>query len=535
MPPLPSVEIPVIVRSDFKGKTPVRAPKPRMYNDEPLPVVPSNYAPKNAKIVGREIKISGVSYHLKIGEVEINDVSVQEILEYVSALDLEQYEHEQFEEERVALKVAEAAEEERKREKLERMKHRAKTKGVVFYASDTGSNDETEGGEEVVGRHGRARPTYTHLFMKINPRKGKAIEPSSDMMLTATDEDEDEEESEDEPVVRVPIVRGPISFTELPKRRRRKRDKVTGELLPLSPKVQKAQSALSEKKRQRRRRHPLTGELMPVGWRYDPNDQSDTYENRRTGPSMSARKLSSSQEHAAKRPKLDTASEMSRSSSPLPAKGSPARKASLTTPRGTIGQHGPQSKLAAVVNLVSSEDERGVRSPTKAAMPLKSPPKPMQSRPTISAMMRSAALSSAAETSPEPVLRPFLPPPGKTKITSPKAAKRTASPKRSKTPKTSILNPSAGRASSTEPPVQLSNEDEDEDEESDDEYFIENVLAHSWSDPRTHPSSLGDKPVMLYQVKWEGYTEPSWCVYLHATKSVEFQLIYLKGASREFH
>jgi hypothetical protein len=45
------------------------------------------------------------------------------------------------------------------------------------------------------------------------------------------------------------------------------------------------------------------------------------------------------------------------------------------------------------------------------------------------------------------------------------------------------------------------------------------VLAHSWSDPRTHPRSLGDKPVMLYQVKWECYKEPTWYVYLRATST----------------
>ena len=505
MPPLPSIEIPVIVRSDFKGK----APKPRTYSDEPLPVVPSNFAPKNAKIVGREIKISGVSYQVMIGDVELNDVGVQEILDYVSALDLEKYEHQQFEEERIALEAAEAAEEERKREKLERMKHRAKTKGVVLFLSDTDANDETEGGEEEeVGRGGRARPTYTHLFKKIKMRKGKYIEPNSDVMITGTEEDE--EVSDGEPVTRIPVVRGPVSLTELPKRRRRRRDKVTGELLPLTTTKQQVQTTLVEKKRQRRRRHPLTGELMPVGWRYDPNDQSDTYENRRSGQPMSARKLSSSQEHEAKRPRLDTGSEMSRSSSPLPSRESPRKNKLLTSPRGTSGQLRPQSQLAAVVDLVSSEDEREKVPPAKESVVLKSPPKAIQSRPTINAMMQSAALSSAAETSPEPVLRPFLRSPSKSKLTSMEGSSKTTSPKRSKTPKTSILNPSAGRASSTEPPIQLSNDDDDDEGSDDEEYFIENVLAHSWSDPRTHPSSLGDKPVMLYQVKWEGYREPTW-------------------------
>jgi hypothetical protein len=57
-------------------------------------------------------------------------------------------------------------------------------------------------------------------------------------------------------------------------------------------------------------------------------------------------------------------------------------------------------------------------------------------------------------------------------------------------------------------------EEEASDEElGDEEFFIETVLAHSWSDPRTHPAALGNKPVMLYQVKWQGYKDPTWYVF----------------------
>ena len=115
-------------------------------------------------------------------------------------------------------------------------------------------------------------------------------------------------------------------------------------------------------------------------------------------------------------------------------------------------------------------------------------------------MMKSMALSSAAETSPEPPLRPFLPvqSPNKTKITSlSQSTTKGTTPSRPPVPKTSITSPSARRASSTEPP-----QHESEEEVSDDgEWFIENVLAHSLSDPKTHPAALGHKPVMLYQVK----------------------------------
>lgn len=522
MPPLPSVEIPVIVRSDIiKSKASVRhAPKPRIYSDEPLPVIPSDYAPKNAKIIGRVIDLSGVQYTLKIGEVEINGVGVEEILEYVSVFELEQYENQQFVEEGIAQEAAEAFEEAQRQEKLERIKQRAKTKGVVFYETNTGTNDETEGGEEVVGRHGRARPTYTHLFKRFKEKKGKRILPTMDGPLEMDDDlgDEDEEASDDEPVARAPMVRGPVSSTELPKRRRRKRDKVTGELLPLSPVAQKStelirlspvaqHSMFDVKKRQRRRRHPLTGELMPVGWRFDPTDRDDIYEKRRDGHALLNRKLSLSQEHEAKRPKLGTGSEWSRSPSPSPPKPTLTTYTSPTKPRPFT----PGSRAAMeipTVDLISSEDEPEERVPPKRGTSnLKSPPKPTTPRSTNN-MMRSMALSSAAETSPEPVLPPVIAglSPSKIKATSPQDTRKVAGPARLTEQKTSIMNPSASRASSTEPPLQSSEAEASDDEE----WFIEDVLAHSLSDPRTHPTSLGHEPVMLYRVKWEGFEDPTW-------------------------
>ena len=44
----------------------------------------------------------------------------------------------------------------------------------------------------------------------------------------------------------------------------------------------------------------------------------------------------------------------------------------------------------------------------------------------------------------------------------------------------------------------------------DNEWVIEKILSHSKSDPRSHPTSLGRVPVMLYRVKWEGSEETTW-------------------------
>ncbi|KAG9745886.1 hypothetical protein KCU75_g14701, partial [Aureobasidium melanogenum] len=42
-------------------------------------------------------------------------------------------------------------------------------------------------------------------------------------------------------------------------------------------------------------------------------------------------------------------------------------------------------------------------------------------------------------------------------------------------------------------------------------YAVEKILAHGLSDPKSHDKSVhGDKPVMLYHVKWEGYDATTW-------------------------
>ena len=59
-------------------------------------------------------------------------------------------------------------------------------------------------------------------------------------------------------------------------------------------------------------------------------------------------------------------------------------------------------------------------------------------------------------------------------------------------------------------PNASSSEEEEEGEEEESEYEIDRILAHQLSDPATHPPELGRAAVMLYQVKWVGYEEPTW-------------------------
>ncbi|TKX24352.1 chromo domain-containing protein 2 [Elsinoe australis] len=59
------------------------------------------------------------------------------------------------------------------------------------------------------------------------------------------------------------------------------------------------------------------------------------------------------------------------------------------------------------------------------------------------------------------------------------------------------------------PSINVASASDDDDEEGE-SYAIEKILDHHLSDPKTHPAELGRKPVMLYQVKWEGYDELTW-------------------------
>lgn len=43
-----------------------------------------------------------------------------------------------------------------------------------------------------------------------------------------------------------------------------------------------------------------------------------------------------------------------------------------------------------------------------------------------------------------------------------------------------------------------------------DEYEIEAILGHQLSEPSTHKTHAGKRPVMLYKVKWKGYDETTW-------------------------
>lgn len=560
----------VINRSELEavqmGSRPSKQPspprvEPRTYDDGPLPVSASNHAPRNAVIVNRVFEGGIVTFDLKIGETVFSDVGLTEVLDYVSPHHLEEYENAEFQLEAENIRIAEEDDRRREEEKYLRRKERAKTKGVVIMQETSADEGESVTEPDVqTGKHGRARPSYKQLFKKTRQRRRR--DQKTGELLPFSDEDEDmqkrESSSEDQPG-RNPSP-DPVSLDNLPKRRRRKRHPVTRELMPLSPlqpavatkeeEVEElsdtgmvgepeleAPSVLSgeKKKRPRRRRHPITQELMPLGWRYDPEAERQQQQSIQVS---AIEQLILSKENEPKRRRLDqTTSPSGRSRSPTVAtqstskrKGTTAAPLSAFKSGGVITLHDtdsddsaedeiavtpgptePKPKLlrrsvggASIgQGLNTTRQERGTRSPRLANVATLavrgSPNKPTQTR------VRSASSNSSiiplqfdnADSSSEEEEEDE----DDTKGT------KAHTPRKPGDPITSILHPSApieeGSSSEEE-------EDEDEDDIPENEYVVEAILGHDWSQPSTHPADMGKKPVMLYKVKWEGYTDPTW-------------------------
>jgi hypothetical protein len=95
-------------------------------------------------------------------------------------------------------------------------------------------------------------------------------------------------------------------------------------------------------------------------------------------------------------------------------------------------------------------------------------------------------------------------------LTAQKASATTSLASTSKPQATTTSN----TTNSTRQAVVNLNDSESESEYDSDNsevYTVEKILAHNKSDPRSHNTSVhGEKPVMLYLVKWEGYEDTTW-------------------------
>ncbi|CAD0086146.1 unnamed protein product, partial [Aureobasidium mustum] len=117
------------------------------------------------------------------------------------------------------------------------------------------------------------------------------------------------------------------------------------------------------------------------------------------------------------------------------------------------------------------------------------------------------------------------PPSAKAKLVASLTERQAPAVSMKETPTTNTLLASASNLASlrtTDPSAKTSasqavatvngpDADSGSDSEESQVYAVEKILAHGLSDPRSHDKSVhGNKPVMLYHVKWEGYDATTW-------------------------
>ncbi|EME45128.1 hypothetical protein DOTSEDRAFT_52492 [Dothistroma septosporum NZE10] len=528
MPPITGLTIPVYrasespecPRQSLSAKSVKLRNQPRIYQDGPLPIKLSDHAPRQARITGRVATPDKVAYTIEIGGVIMNDVGIDEILDYVSPFELERFETQQFVEEIEIDRIAQEAADAEAEHKREQQKIRAQHKGIAIFQDLYEDSMEVDAESVDAGKYGRARPTYKHLFKKMKERRRRRRDPlTGELMLLSGDENEeaaDLESSSGGEQAAMPSSTH-MGLPEPAKRRRRKRDPRTGELLPLDPKPQPSSSRSRNQpaeelalgvpyKRPRRRRHPVTGELMPLGWRYEPDVEGNRSESGAGNTSVeSMRRLSIVREPELKRPRLASASVASsdpraQSIDPLRSFLNDGEKQSTAPPKS--------SDIINELNSSDSDDSEDQLQRFSPAQPIPSS-KTSNMQPNHKSALSTAAILSRVDSSPEPIsLASFLKSsktPGNQEASSDDETDSSSSGPRVKgTPangKTSIMNPTGSQT------VKPAEEDSDSDDLDEDEYVVESILDHHMSDPRSHP---GKSPIMLYKTKWEGFTEPTW-------------------------
>lgn len=474
------------VESDSKPKT----------KSQLLPIQLSESAPRHANIVSRNQDDNGIyGYKIKIGNTFLEDIAVEEVLDYVSAYELEEFENKQFDEER---QVLDALEDERRREEEERRRRaseRARSKGVAridsvsVSVSDGDENNVSEG-----ARSGRARPSYKKMFLQRRRRRRDPL--TGDLVPSGSEGQMDEPDfsSEGNANNSAPPERGQAPVSPL-KRRRRKRDPVTGDLMPLE---------LPAAKRRRRKRHPLTGELMPLGWRYNQEQHNHAVAKQQrnvAGPAMPALKgLSLSQGHV-----------------------QGGRASGLgSVPVFNHEELEDDDSDSEDDLVVATRPQAMRRSVGGASLPVSS----QKTKPAVIVIADTPSEDEQPKTS---ILKPSAVPPTmipatretlpRTSIMQPSAAAQLASLAQQDSDSSidiTAARPSQQRKPTTAQPdddghIDLDDDEDESDEDLDDgEFVIETILSHHLSDPRTHPPALGTQPVLLYQVKWEGWAKPTW-------------------------
>lgn len=136
---------------------------------------------------------------------------------------------------------------------------------------------------------------------------------------------------------------------------------------------------------------------------------------------------------------------------------------------------------------------------------------PSASRVTVSDPSQPASTKAKTSSTPEVrVTAPLAKARASTSVSTPASASTVMTSRQPSAPdQRPITTGSNGTTSSREAVMNL--DDSASDSEDSEIYSVERILAHNLSDPKSHDRDIhGDKPVMLYQVKWEGYDETTW-------------------------
>jgi hypothetical protein len=131
------------------------------------------------KILSRSSPARGViTYTLQVGPIAVPDVSLGELMDYVSEYDLEVFENQQFEKdiideetkqkERLAVKA-------QQRHRQNRSVSSSDRDGSVSGTSHSGS----DGKNTPTTTGGRQRPTYTQFYPKQRAPRGSLKQPAS--------------------------------------------------------------------------------------------------------------------------------------------------------------------------------------------------------------------------------------------------------------------------------------------------------------------------------------------------------------------
>ncbi|KAK4957794.1 hypothetical protein LTR66_000480 [Elasticomyces elasticus] len=499
-----------------------------------LPDVPP--LPTKARIVSRTIAERGkTAYTVQLGGgVTLQGISLIEILEYVSPLELERYENATFTEEQ-------QAEEDARRQKAQRLKERKarhlesicvqreddaqlKTADrLAGYNTDsastvTDSSRDSRNRDGSIGR-GRPRPSYAHLY---KPKRARRRTTVGSALSSIRDDEQDED--------------GDTAMQNAGNRARVSSSSITPgsssstkDALPAAVHgLNLAHHASPDAKRWKLKHVAIPMSSTSTSASRSPVLKDTTYIQGGRAAARGDATVRNTRSHVSSfaEPTLISRTGSSNASpSRLSAKAGdgnvPATANSIApltakTRRDLMAEGSSGSSDELFLSNIR-KTMRTTRS-TEPGVSAGAPPRRAgsysgavykdageeklnvkeQARPSSSssaAIRKSAVLrpvSASFYTSQTSNLPPFEPPQGHPPApTNPSNLPASAIPTRSP---------------STIPESDVDSEDDGES------YKIERIIAHGMSDPRTHAPGLGREPVQLFRVKWVGYplSEATW-------------------------